>query len=34
VLGSLLFAGIMGVAGGFFPAVRAARLPLIKALKD
>jgi putative ABC transport system permease protein len=34
VLGSLLFAGVMGVAGGFFPAVRAARLPLIKALKD
>jgi putative ABC transport system permease protein len=34
VLGSLAFAGIMGVAGGFFPAVRAARLPLIKALKD
>jgi len=34
VLGSLVFAGVMGVAGGFFPAVRAARLPLIKALKD
>ncbi len=34
VLGSLMFAGVMGVAGGFFPAVRAARLPLIKALKD
>jgi putative ABC transport system permease protein len=32
--GSLAFAGIMGVLGGFFPAVRAARLPLIKALKD
>lgn len=34
VLGSLIFAGVMGVAGGLFPAVRAARLPLIKALKD
>jgi putative ABC transport system permease protein len=34
VLGSLAFAGVMGVAGGFFPAVRAARMPLIKALKD
>jgi putative ABC transport system permease protein len=32
--GSLAFAGIMGVVGGFLPAVRAARLPLIKALKD
>jgi putative ABC transport system permease protein len=32
--GSLAFAAIMGVLGGFFPAVRAARLPLIKALKD
>jgi putative ABC transport system permease protein len=32
--GSLAFAGIMGVLGGFFPAVRAARLPLIKALRD
>lgn len=32
--GSLAFAATMGVLGGFFPAVRAARLPLIKALKD
>ena len=32
--GSLAFAALMGVLGGFFPAVRAARLPLIKALKD
>jgi putative ABC transport system permease protein len=34
VLGSLAFAGTMGVFGGFFPAVRAARIPLIRALKD
>lgn len=32
--GSLAFAGVMGVLGGFFPAWRAAFLPLIKALKD
>jgi putative ABC transport system permease protein len=32
--GSLLVAGLMGVLGGLFPAVRAARLPLIKALKN
>ena len=32
--GSLAFAAVMGVLGGFFPAVRAARMPLIKALKD
>ena len=34
VVGSLAFAGVMGVCGGFFPAVRAARIPLIRALKD
>ncbi len=34
ILGALLFAGIMGFIGGFAPAVRAARMPLIKALKD
>lgn len=34
VIGSLAFAGVMGVCGGFFPAVRAARIPLIRALKD
>lgn len=34
VLGSLFFAAAMGLFGGFFPAVRAARIPLIKALKD
>ena len=32
--GSLLFAATMGLLGGLFPAVRAARLPLVKALKD
>jgi putative ABC transport system permease protein len=32
--GSLAFAAGMGVLGGFWPAVRAARLPLIKALRD
>lgn len=34
VVGALVFAGSMGLIGGFFPAVRAARLPLVKALKD
>jgi putative ABC transport system permease protein len=34
MLAALVFAGAMGVLGGFFPAVRAARLPLVKALKD
>jgi putative ABC transport system permease protein len=34
VIGSLVFAGVMGVCGGFFPAVRAARIPLIRALKE
>ena len=34
IVGSLLFAGMMGFLGGFFPAVRAARMPLIKALKE
>jgi ABC-type antimicrobial peptide transport system permease subunit len=31
---SLAFAAIMGVAGGFFPAVRAARLNIVAALRD
>jgi putative ABC transport system permease protein len=34
ILGALAFAGVMGFVGGFAPAVRAARMPLIKALKD
>ena len=34
VVGALVFAGVMGVCGGFFPAVRAARIPLIRALKE
>jgi len=34
VVGSLVFAGAMGLFGGLFPAVRAARMPLIRALKE
>lgn len=34
IIGALIFAGVMGFVGGFAPAVRAARMPLIKALKD
>jgi len=34
IVGALVFAGVMGLLGGFFPAVRAARMPLIKALKE
>lgn len=34
ILGSLLFAVIMGVIGGLLPAIRAARLPLIAALRE
>lgn len=34
IVGSLIFAGVMGVVGGFLPAVHAARLPLVKALKE
>ncbi|HEY6878201.1 MAG TPA: ABC transporter permease [Polyangiales bacterium] len=34
ILGALLFAGVMGFVGGFAPAIRAARMPLIKALKE
>ena len=30
---TLLFAMIMGVVGGFLPAMRAARLPIIDALR-
>jgi putative ABC transport system permease protein len=34
IIGALVFAGVMGFVGGFAPAVRAARMPLIKALKE
>jgi putative ABC transport system permease protein len=34
VVGALIFAGVMGFVGGLAPAVRAARMPLIKALKE
>jgi putative ABC transport system permease protein len=31
---ALSIGGIMGFLGGFFPAIRAARMPLVRALKD
>ncbi len=34
IIGALVFATVMGFLGGLFPSVRAARMPLIKALKD
>ncbi|HEX5658453.1 MAG TPA: ABC transporter permease [Polyangiales bacterium] len=34
IISALIFAGVMGFIGGFAPAVRAARMPLIKALKE
>jgi len=34
LIGALAFAAAMGLLGGLFPAVSAARMPLIKALKD
>lgn len=34
LLGALLFAGTMGFCGGLLPAVQAARMPLIKALRE
>jgi putative ABC transport system permease protein len=30
---AVVFGGIMGVIGGFFPAVRAARVPAIAAMR-
>ena len=33
VIGSLLFAVLMGVLGGFLPALRAARLDILSALR-
>ncbi|MEM1203799.1 MAG: ABC transporter permease [Acidobacteriota bacterium] len=34
VIGGLLYAALMGVLGGLFPAVRAARLPVATALRE
>jgi putative ABC transport system permease protein len=34
IISGLVFATTMGLFGGLFPAVRAARMPLIKALKE
>lgn len=34
LLGSLLFGAVMGIVGGFFPAVRAARVSPIEAMRD
>ena len=34
LVGAVVFGGSMGFFGGFFPAVRAARMPLVSALKD
>jgi putative ABC transport system permease protein len=33
VLGSLIFAGVMGILGGFFPALRAARMSPLEAMR-
>jgi putative ABC transport system permease protein len=30
----LIYAAIMGLVGGFFPALRAARLPVVSALRQ
>jgi putative ABC transport system permease protein len=32
--GGLLFAGVMGAAGGLLPAIRAARIPVARALRE
>jgi len=34
VVGGLVFAGVMGIVGGLLPALRAARLPIISALRE
>lgn len=34
IISGLLFAALMGLAGGLIPAVRAARLPIISALRE
>jgi putative ABC transport system permease protein len=33
LLGGVIFAVVMGVVGGFFPARRASKLPVIQALR-
>jgi ABC-type antimicrobial peptide transport system permease subunit len=33
IVSSLFFAGMMGLVGGFFPSVRAARLNIVNALR-
>jgi ABC-type antimicrobial peptide transport system permease subunit len=33
IVQSIIFGGVMGVLGGFLPAVRAARTPPIEAMK-
>jgi putative ABC transport system permease protein len=33
VLGSIAAGGVMGILGGFFPAIRAARLSPIEAMR-
>jgi putative ABC transport system permease protein len=32
--GGLVFAGLMGAAGGLLPAIRAARIPVARALRE
>lgn len=34
VVGSLVFAAVMGIIGGLLPAIRAARLPLVASLRE
>ena len=34
IVSALLFAGFMGLVGGLLPALQAARMPLVKALKE
>jgi putative ABC transport system permease protein len=34
IISSLIFAGIMGILGGFLPSVRAARMNIVNALRE
>jgi putative ABC transport system permease protein len=34
IIGAIVFGAVMGLVGGFAPAVRAARMPLVRALKE